>query len=92
MKFKNIMSLVLGLSLFLFAILSSGCTSSKFGTLTNLADKYGTDKGSENHYYTEVYEYFFLPIKHKARKICEIGIGEGASMKMFKDYFPNAVY
>lgn len=87
------MSLVLGLSLVLFAILGSGCASSeyKFGELTNLADKYGTDKGSEAHYFTEVYEYFFLPIKYEARKICEIGVAEGASLKMFRDYFPNGV-
>jgi len=59
--------------------------------LTKLAGKYGTDKGSGDHYFTEVYEYFFHPIKHKARKICEIGIADGASLKMFRDYFPRAV-
>ncbi len=61
----------------------------ELGKLTDLADKYGTDKSSA-HYYTEVYEYFFLPIKDKARKICEIGIWEGASLKMLRDYFPRA--
>ena len=93
MKFGKIMSLVLGLSLVLFVISSSICSSAedKFGELTNLADKYGTDKGSSDHLYTEVYEYFFYPIKYEARKICEIGIWKGASLKMFRDYFPNAV-
>lgn len=93
MKLKKIMSLVLRLSLVLFTILSSGCASSeyKFGELTNLADKYGTDKGSSGHYFTEVYEHFFYPIKYETHKICEIGILEGASLKMFRDYFPNAV-
>ncbi len=93
MKFKKIMSLVLGWILVLFAILSSGCAGSeyKFGKLTKLADKYEADKGSKRHYYTEVYEYFFWPMKNKARKICEIGIAQGASTNMFRDYFPDAV-
>ena len=43
------------------------------------------------HHYTETYERFFLPMKRSARKIAEIGIGEGASLKMFADYFPQAV-
>ena len=63
--------------------------SYKFGELTELANKYGTDKYS-GHFYTEVYEYFFYPMKHKARKICEIGIWEGASLKMLRDYFSKA--
>jgi hypothetical protein len=93
MKRGKIISLVLGLSLFLFVISGSICMGSeyKFGELTNLSDKYLTDKGSEGHYFTEVYEYFFYPIKYEAYKICEIGIAEGASLKMFRDYFPKAV-
>lgn len=66
------------------------CFLYKSGELTNLAEKHGTDKLSA-HFYTEVYEYFFYPIKDEARKICEIGIGNGASLRMFRDYFPNAV-
>ncbi len=99
MKSYKIISLFLGLSLVLFALLSHRPASPgyEFGTLTALADKYRTDKGSHGlggsggHHYTEVYEYFFYPIKNKARKICEIGILAGASLKMFRDYFPNAV-
>jgi hypothetical protein len=94
MKIRKIMPLILGLSLFSFVIAGSGCRNSeyKFGELTYLADKYGTDKGSGGHSYTELYEHFFWPIKYKASRICEIGIAEGASLKMFKAYFPNAVY
>ena len=93
MKLGKIMSLVLGLSLVLFVISSPiySSTEDKFGELTNLADKYDTDKGSSQHLYTEVYEYFFYPIKYKAHKICEIGILDGSSLKMFRDYFPKAV-
>ena len=61
-----------------------------FGELSTLADKYDSDKG-QIHHYTEVYEYFFYPIKYDAKKILEIGVWKGASLKMWRDYFPNAV-
>jgi len=94
MKPKKIKYLILGLALFLFAITGSACASSEYepGELTKLADRYGTDKGPKGHYFTEVYEHFFWPIKYEARKICEIGIAGGDSLKMFNDYFPNAIY
>ncbi len=71
----------------------AGCLPNQyqFGELTRLADAHKTDKGSALHHYTEVYEYFFYPIRLSARKICEIGILGGASLKMFADYFPGAV-
>ena len=66
-----------------------GCANReyRFGELTHLADQYKTDKGDLLHHYTEVYECFFYPMKASARKFCEIGILEGASLKMFADYF-----
>ena len=83
--------LILGLVLCFLA--GPGCVSKeyKFGELTLLADKYKSDKGSSLHRYTEVYEYFFYPLKSSARKICEIGVLEGASLKMFAEYFGGAV-
>ncbi len=64
-----------------------------FGVLTRLADTYGSDKGhaGEGHLFAEVYEHFFYPIRQQVKKIAEIGIAEGASLKMFRDYFPEAV-
>ena len=48
-----------------------GCSSEpRFGELTSLADKYKTDKGSSNHRYTDVYEYFFFPVKNQVKKTC----------------------
>ena len=68
-----------------------GCSSDPhFGELTSLADKYKTDKGSSNHRYTDVYEYFLFPVKNQVKKVFEIGVFRGASMSMFQDYFPNA--
>jgi hypothetical protein len=66
-------------------------------TLGELADKYGTDKGTKTgtaHDYTQVYDLFMSPMRNTAKKICEIGIcgvlDNGGSLKMWRDYFPNA--
>jgi hypothetical protein len=63
----------------------------RFGELTRLADKHNTDKGTSTHKYTDVYEYFLLPMRNQARKIGEIGVASGASLFMWSDYFPNAM-
>ena len=61
MKLRNILCLPFVISLLFFSALRSESASSeyKFGELTDLANKYKTDKGS-SHHYTEVYEYFFI--------------------------------
>jgi len=59
--------------------------------LDELALKYGTDKGSQYHGYTRYYEMVLGPIKDQPLKIMEIGIHKGASLKMWKEYFPNAI-
>jgi hypothetical protein len=56
-------------------------------TLDELAIKYGTDKSSLHHNYTEFYEKY-LPKNPK--KILEIGVLTGASIRMWKEYFPEA--
>lgn len=63
----------------------------EFGELTRLADKYNTDKGSSTHKYADVYEYFLLSMRNQARKILEIGVAGGASLFMWRDFFPNAM-
>jgi demethylmacrocin O-methyltransferase len=90
---KICVRLVLSLNVMSSCLSAAGCGSGeyRFGELTRLADKYKTDKGSLLHHYTEVYEGFFYPMKDSARKICEIGVLEGASLKMFEDYFGRAV-
>jgi hypothetical protein len=60
------------------------------GQLDALGLLYGTDK-TMKHHYTEIYEDFLCPLKNKADKILEIGIADGASLKMWKDYFPHAI-
>jgi predicted O-methyltransferase YrrM len=58
--------------------------------LTRIADNYKTDKGALQHHYTQLYECLFSPMRLSAKKIFEIGVLEGASLKMFAEYFPSA--
>jgi hypothetical protein len=85
--------LTTGLILALGIVSGPGCATReyRFGELTRLADKYKTDKGTLLHHYTEVYEGFFYPVRTSARKVCEIGVLEGASLHMLAEYFPGAV-
>lgn len=57
--------------------------------LNNLGLKYETDKSSNWHNYLKYYDLIFNPIKDNKIKLLEIGIWGGASLLMWKDYFPN---
>jgi Methyltransferase domain len=61
--------------------------------LTDLANKHGTDKGTAvgaAHGYTEIYARYFGDVRHKVKKVLEIGIAGGASLMMWHEYFENA--
>ena len=63
--------------------------------LKALAQKYGCDKVDANHThlnmsYCDIYERYFGPIRHEKLVIMEIGVREGASIRMWQEYFPNA--
>lgn len=57
--------------------------------LTQLAIKYGTDKWGKHHY-TPVYYEMFKDRRNEIKKVLEIGSAEGAGVRMFRDFFPNA--
>lgn len=60
-------------------------------SLTQLADHYKTDKGSIKHLYTEVYERYFEPMRHRpGLKLMEIGVACGSSLKTWSRYFSDA--
>lgn len=59
-------------------------------TLDELSIKYETDKGSLGHYYTFIYEQHFGERRKEALNLLEIGVAKGASLYMWRDYFPNA--
>lgn len=59
-------------------------------TLDQIAIKMGTDKSSNGHSYTKHYEAYFEPLRNLPIKILEIGVQTGASLRMWKQYFPKA--
>lgn len=73
--------------------------------LTDLADRYGSDKGSSKHRYTELYNMLFQPLRERPLTFLEMGLqiggpelGAGAdrattdvpSVRMWLEYFPAA--
>lgn len=58
--------------------------------LDDLAKKYGTDKGPAEHNYTPLYDQHFWLKRYDALTLLELGIYRGASLRMWRDYFPNA--
>ena len=53
-------------------------------------DFYATDKQDPHSYITGVYDLYFPDIRETATKILEVGIREGGSLLLWKDYFINA--
>jgi 23S rRNA U2552 (ribose-2'-O)-methylase RlmE/FtsJ len=60
------------------------CDYEREYTLSQLAEKYGTDKLT--HGYIEFYEQHLPP---KPTRILEIGCLTGASLRMWREYFPD---
>lgn len=65
-------------------------------SLQEIYEKYKTegvgwgDKGS-GHSYIEVYAKLFSPYRENATHVLEVGVCEGHSLRMWKEYFPNAL-
>lgn len=57
--------------------------------LQDLIDNTRTDKNT-THCYLDTYEEKFSPYKNSAKRVLEIGIQRGGSMKLWHDYFPSA--
>ena len=73
--------------------------------LTELADRYGSDKGSTKHRYTELYHMLFHPFRGRKINFVEMGLLIGGpehgidkdrvtddlpSIRMWLEYFPKA--
>lgn len=63
--------------------------------LCDLATKYKTDKGPVKtglspKSYTKHYSELFNNVKNEPLNLLEIGVKAGASLRMWKEYFPNA--
>jgi len=66
------------------------------GNLNKLAEHYGTDKWG-CHWYTQHYQRYFEPFRHRPINLLEIGVGGesnarvgGQSLRMWKRFFPKA--
>lgn len=59
-------------------------------TFDEIALAYNTDKSSKYHGYTRIYEEEFGHLRKSPISILEIGVFEGASMRMWLDAFPLA--
>jgi cephalosporin hydroxylase len=57
--------------------------------LKTLINNDTTDKESI-HSYLPVYETILSPLRESAKRVLEIGIERGGSLKLWNDYFPNA--
>jgi 23S rRNA U2552 (ribose-2'-O)-methylase RlmE/FtsJ len=63
--------------------------------LSELGKKHGTDKVDGGHTlmgknYCDIYDFWFAKKRNEVKKFVEIGIRGGQSLRMWKDYFPNA--
>lgn len=59
------------------------------GLLNDIGLKYDADKSSRFHNYLDFYEKM-LPDQSFSGRLLEIGIMDGASMKMWREYYPKA--
>ena len=66
-------------------------------TLDQISKHFGTDKSSIHNHYTRYYERYFAPLRDQPVRLLEIGVGypeigmgEAASLKTWKAYFPKA--
>ena len=60
------------------------------GSLDEIGLKHGTDKSSSHHNYLNFYETFMAPLRNSPITLLEIGVYQGASLNMWREYFPNA--
>jgi hypothetical protein len=51
--------------------------------------RHGTDKASNSNDYLSFYVRYFEPMRERAVKVLEIGVLNGASLRTWRDYFPN---
>jgi len=66
--------------------------------LCHLARRFATDKGGAHlqagdtvHRYTPAYHELFKNRREQVKNVLEIGVNYGCSLRMFRDYFPNAL-
>lgn len=59
-------------------------------TLDDIALSHHTDKSSGGHGYTRTYERLLGGMRYHPLRLLELGVWEGASLRTWRDYLPNA--
>jgi len=59
-------------------------------TLNDIGLEYQTDKSTITHHYLDNYEKYFSAWRDRPLTLLEIGVAGGASIRMWREYFPNA--
>jgi hypothetical protein len=59
--------------------------------LNDLMVEHGTDKQEALHGYAEWYERHLGPLRLEKINLLEVGVWEGASLRVWADYFPNGL-
>jgi len=68
--------------------------------LSSLCQKHGTDKGAIDaadhpmdivHNYADFYEVIFRGMRQQVKSVLECGILRGESLRLWREYFPNAL-
>jgi len=54
--------------------------------LAHIAGRYGTDKAVHTHYLRN-YEHYFADLREQEVRLFELGIKEGGSLLLWRDYF-----
>jgi ubiquinone/menaquinone biosynthesis C-methylase UbiE len=56
-------------------------------SLEEISKQYRSDKGSVYHNYLEIYEKYFSKYRNSLENFLEIGLWEGESIRMWREYF-----
>lgn len=59
-------------------------------SLIDLSKIYHTDKHYTHNYFNEVYQNLFYPIKNDVKKFVELGVHEGGSIKIWREFFKES--
>lgn len=62
----------------------------KWASLLDMCDAFPTDKCPQGHNFIQTYDKLFSPLRDSMGRFFEIGILNGVSHLMWRDYFPNA--
>jgi hypothetical protein len=77
-------------ALLLWAAFVPAAAAQEAKSLAELCQVHRTDKCAAGHGYVEFYEDLFRPLRGRARRILEIGVAGGESLRLWRDYFPGA--